>query len=55
MKKILAFLLSAVLLFSMTTLAGAEDEDVQSVYQQLADGLYLAHDTRGDVIYTAFP
>ena len=35
--------------------AGAEDEDVQSVYQQLADGLYLAHDTRGDMIYTAFP
>jgi len=35
--------------------AGAEDEDVQSVYKQLADGLYLAHDTRGDMIYTAFP
>ena len=35
--------------------AGAEDEDVQSIYQQLADGLYLAHDTRGDMIYTDFP
>lgn len=34
---------------------GSEDEDVQSVYIQLADGLYLAHDTRGDKIYTAYP
>ena len=34
---------------------GSESEDVQSIYIQLADGLYLAHDTRGDKIYTAFP
>jgi 4-amino-4-deoxy-L-arabinose transferase-like glycosyltransferase len=34
---------------------GSEDQDVQSVYMQLADGLYLAHDTHGDKIYTAFP
>lgn len=34
---------------------GSESEDVQSIYTQLADGLYLAHDTRGDKIYTAFP
>ncbi len=34
---------------------GSESEDVQSVYTQLADGLYLAHDTHGDKIYTAFP
>ena len=34
---------------------GSESEDVQSIYMQLADGLYLAHDTRGDKIYTAFP
>ncbi len=34
---------------------GAEDEDVQSIYTQLADGLYLAHDTHGDTIYTANP
>lgn len=34
---------------------GSESEDVQSIYLQLADGLYLAHDTRGDKIYTAFP
>jgi hypothetical protein len=34
---------------------GAEDEDVQSVYTQLAAGLYLAHDTHGDKIYTANP
>jgi hypothetical protein len=34
---------------------GSEEEDVQSVYLQLAEGLYLAHDTRGDKIFTAFP
>jgi len=34
---------------------GSEDEDVQSVYLQLANGLYLAHDTHGDKIYTAYP
>jgi hypothetical protein len=34
---------------------GSEDEDVQSVYIQLANGLNLAHDTHGDKIYTAFP
>lgn len=34
---------------------GSESEDVQSIYLQLADGLYLAHDTHGDKIYTAFP
>ena len=34
---------------------GSESEDVQSIYMQLADGLYLAHDTHGDKIYTAFP
>jgi 4-amino-4-deoxy-L-arabinose transferase-like glycosyltransferase len=34
---------------------GAEDEDVQSVYIQLADGLYLAHDTHDDKIYSAYP
>jgi hypothetical protein len=34
---------------------GSEAEDAQSVYLQLADGLYLAHDTHGDKIYTAFP
>ena len=34
---------------------GSEEEDVQTIYLQLAEGLYLAHDTRGDKIYTAFP
>jgi hypothetical protein len=34
---------------------GSEAEDAQSVYIQLADGLYLAHDTHGDKIYTAYP
>jgi hypothetical protein len=34
---------------------GAEGEDAQSVYLQLADGLYLAHNTHGDKIYTANP
>lgn len=34
---------------------GSEAEDAQSVYMQLADGLYLAHDSHGDKIYTAYP
>lgn len=34
---------------------GSESEDVQSIYINLSDGLYLAHDTRGDKIYTAYP
>lgn len=34
---------------------GSESEDVQSTYLQLADGLYLAHDSHGDKIYTAGP
>lgn len=34
---------------------GSEEEDVQTVYLQLADGLYLAHQSRGDMIYTAHP
>jgi 4-amino-4-deoxy-L-arabinose transferase-like glycosyltransferase len=34
---------------------GSEEEDAQSIYIQLADGLYLAHDTHGDKIYTDFP
>ena len=34
---------------------GSESEDVQTVYMQLADGLFLAHDSHGDMIYTAFP
>lgn len=35
--------------------SGSEDEDVQSIYSDLALGLYLAHNSRGDKIYTAFP
>jgi 4-amino-4-deoxy-L-arabinose transferase-like glycosyltransferase len=34
---------------------GSHDEEVQSVYQILADGLYLAFNKQGDQIYTAFP
>lgn len=34
---------------------GSEAEDVQSTYLQLAEGLYLAHDSHGDKIYTTFP
>lgn len=34
---------------------GLEDENARSIYLQLANGLYLAHDTQGDKIYTAFP
>jgi hypothetical protein len=33
----------------------SQDEDVQSVYQILAEGLYLAFDKQGDKIYTAYP
>jgi hypothetical protein len=32
---------------------GSESEDVQTVYLQLADGLFLAHDSHGDKIYTS--
>jgi hypothetical protein len=34
---------------------GSESEDVQLTYLQLADGLYLAHASHGDKIYTANP
>lgn len=34
---------------------GSEGEDAQAVYIQLADGLYLAHNTHGDKIYTTYP
>ncbi len=34
---------------------GSESEDVQSVYLQLANGLYLAFEAHGDKIYTAYP
>jgi 4-amino-4-deoxy-L-arabinose transferase-like glycosyltransferase len=34
---------------------GSADEDVQTVYMDLSEGLYLAFDIRGDKIYTAFP
>ncbi len=34
---------------------GSEAEDVQKVYTQLAEGLYLAHESHGDQIYTAQP
>jgi hypothetical protein len=34
---------------------GSEEEDAQSVYLQLADGLYLALTSHGDKIYTAYP
>jgi len=34
---------------------GAEDQDVQNVYVQLSNGLYLAHETHGDTIYLAHP
>ncbi len=33
----------------------SEAEDVQTIYLQLADGLYLAHDSHGDKIYMAQP
>lgn len=34
---------------------GSEDEEVQSVYMDLAEGLYLGHSSHGDKVYTAFP
>ncbi|MBI5945495.1 MAG: phospholipid carrier-dependent glycosyltransferase [Chloroflexi bacterium] len=34
---------------------GSESEDVQSIYLQLSQGLYLAHQSHGDKIYTTFP
>ncbi|MHB8777716.1 MAG: ArnT family glycosyltransferase [Anaerolineales bacterium] len=34
---------------------GSESEDVQTIYLNISDGLYLAHDTHGDKIYTAYP
>jgi hypothetical protein len=34
---------------------GAEAEDVQTIYLNLADGLYLVHQSRGDRIYSAPP
>ena len=34
---------------------GAEEVDMQTIYIQLSDGLYLAHDTHGDRIYSAYP
>lgn len=34
---------------------GSEAEDVQTIYIQLSDGLFLAHDTHGDKIYSAYP
>ena len=34
---------------------GSESEDVQTIYIQLSNGLYLAHDTHGDKIYSANP
>jgi 4-amino-4-deoxy-L-arabinose transferase-like glycosyltransferase len=33
----------------------SQDVEVQSVYQTLADGLYLAFNAQGDKIYTAYP
>jgi hypothetical protein len=34
---------------------GSEEEDAQSVYMDLANGLYLGHNSHGDEIYTAYP
>jgi 4-amino-4-deoxy-L-arabinose transferase-like glycosyltransferase len=34
---------------------GSEGEDTQSIYIQLANGLYLAHNSHGDKIFTAHP
>jgi hypothetical protein len=34
---------------------GSESEDVQSMYIQLSNGLFLARDTHGDKIYSAHP
>jgi 4-amino-4-deoxy-L-arabinose transferase-like glycosyltransferase len=35
--------------------SGSESEDIQSIYMQLAEDLYLVHDTHGDKIYSAYP
>ncbi|MDP1778743.1 MAG: hypothetical protein Q8K73_00565, partial [Anaerolineales bacterium] len=34
---------------------GSESEDVQTIYLNISDGLYLAHDTHGNKIYTTYP
>jgi 4-amino-4-deoxy-L-arabinose transferase-like glycosyltransferase len=34
---------------------GSADEDIQTVYMDLSEGLHLAFDVRGDKIYTSFP
>jgi len=34
---------------------GAEPEDIQAIYIQLSQSLYLAHESRGNKIYSAFP
>ncbi len=34
---------------------GAEPEDIQAIYVQLSQDLYLAHESHGDKIYSAFP
>jgi 4-amino-4-deoxy-L-arabinose transferase-like glycosyltransferase len=34
---------------------GSESEDAQTIHLQLSQGLYLAHQSHGDKIYTAFP
>ena len=34
---------------------GAESDDIQTIYLQLSQGLYLAHDSRGNKIYAAYP
>jgi len=34
---------------------GSEAEDVQTIYIQLSNGLYLAHVSQGDKIYSAYP
>ncbi len=34
---------------------GAESEDVQMIYLQLSQGLYLAHQSHGDKIFTTYP
>ncbi len=34
---------------------GSEAEDVQTIYIELSNGLFLAHDTHGDKIYSAYP
>jgi len=34
---------------------GSESEDVQTIYLQLSNGLFLVHDSHGDKIYSAHP